>query len=594
MKKQLLFAAFLLFATGAIAQGGAWVSQATGFTPVSSGVRYVSPVDTNVLWICSYDGSGGGADRQDFSRTVDGGANWTAGVTPAPTTYDWSMIHGINADSAFAMFYDAVAGSGGAVYRTADGGASWTQVGTGSIYDANSFPNVVHFWNGSEGFAMGDPNNGYFEIYKTYDGGDTWTRVPQANIPAQLSGEYGIVGHYNVIGDNVWFDTNKGRVYRSHDRGLTWAVGTTGITVPTTIGAIDIAFYSPSNGIARLYNAGVNTVKTTSDSGATWSTLTITGNFWGSDVKWVPGTTSRLVSTGAATGFIGSSYSDNGGATWVDIETAAQRTALGVVDSTHMWCGGFTTSTTDGGIFKYVSIPSITCSDPNINPGTAVGSTALLCEAETLSVTATGIYAPTVGDYAGIGWIISSTDITGNSNPQLDPGYIGGSGVAFPAPSSSTTVLINDGTLIDGINLPYGTYYFTPVVFGNATGTSASIINLTLDPACTYTGNSVAVNIAAPGDPACLTGIQNVDASSLNVIAYQVESGMNLRITSKQTGNATIEIVDITGRTVVTSSSNPVLNGVNNIHIDAFLTSGTYVVKTSIGGAVAATKFVKQ
>ena len=213
-----------------------------------------------------------------------------------------------------------------------------------------------------------------------------------------------------------------------------------------------------------------------------------------------------------------------------------------------MWCGGFTTSTTAGGIFRYASIPVITCSDPNINPGTAVGSTALLCEAETLNVTATGIYAPTVGDYAGIGWIISSSDITGNSNPQLDPGYIGGSGVAFPAPSSSTTVLINDGTLIDGVNLPYGIYYFTPVVFGNATGTSASIINLTLDPACTYTGNSVAVNIAAPGDPACLTGIQNVDATTLKVTAFQVESGIKLRINSKQAGNAVVEIMDKIGR----------------------------------------------
>ena len=594
MKKQLLLAALLLFTTGAFAQGGAWTSQATGFTPVSSGVRYVSAVDTNVLWICSYDGSGGGANRQDFSHTSNGGANWTAGTTPAPTNYDWSMIAGVNADSAFAMFFDATAGAGGAIYRTADGGASWTQVGTGSIFDANSFPDVVHFWNASEGFALGDPNGGYFEIYTTSDGGDTWTRVPQANIPAPLSGEYGIVGHYQVMGDNVWFDTNKGRVYRSSDRGQTWRVGTTGITVPTTIGAIDIAFYSPSRGIARLYNAGVNTVKTTSDSGATWTTLTITGNFWGSDVKYVPGTLSRLISTGAATGFIGSSYSDDGGLTWVDIETSAQRTALGVVDSMHMWCGGFTTSTTDGGIFRYTSIPSITCSDPNINPGTAVGSTSIICPAETLTVTATGVYAPTVGNYAGVAWIISSTDITGNANPQLDPGYIGGSGVAFPAPSSSTTVLINDGTLIDGVNLPYGTYYFTPVVFGNATGTSASIINLTLDPACTYTGNSVAVYVAGAGDSACATGIQHIDATSLKVTAFQVESGIKLRINSKLAGNAVVEVMDITGRSVYASASNPVLNGVNVISIDALLSSGTYVVKTTVGGAIATTKFVKQ
>ncbi|MFM7729344.1 MAG: hypothetical protein ACKO7B_21780, partial [Flavobacteriales bacterium] len=126
MKKQVLIVCLSLLSLGAFAQG-TWVSQASNFGPVSSGVRYISPVDTNVLWICAYDGSGGGADRQDFSRTLNGGTQWTSGTVPVSATYDWSMICGVTADTAFAVFYDPTAATGGGIWRTADGGATWTQ-----------------------------------------------------------------------------------------------------------------------------------------------------------------------------------------------------------------------------------------------------------------------------------------------------------------------------------------------------------------------------------------------------------------------------------------------------------------------------------
>ncbi|HNS12360.1 MAG TPA: YCF48-related protein, partial [Bacteroidia bacterium] len=450
MKKVLLVFSLFLFNLTVNAQG-TWVSQATNFTPVSSGVRYVSPVDSNIVWICSYDGSAGAANRQDFSRTIDGGMNWVAGTVPVPTSYDWGMIFGLNADTAWSVFYDAVATEGGGIWKTTDGGSTWNQQDSGLIYNATSFPNVVHFWNADTGFTMGDPNPSDYEIYTTSDGGDNWVRVPLVNVPPPLNGEFAIVGHYNVIGDTIWFDTNKGRVYRSVDRGLNWTVSSTGIIVPVD-GAIDICFNSATEGLVRLYNntTGVNTVKHTVDGGDTWTATTITGTLFGSDIKYVPGTAAKMVSTGAATGFIGSSYSNDGGHTWITIETAEQRTALGIVDSVTMWAGGFTSSPTADGIYKFEFLEPIACNDTSVSPGVAVASDTLVCAGDTLTVTATNVLSPTVGDFYGVSWVISSADISGSVSPLLEPSLIATYGITSPSTPTSLRILINDGALIGG------------------------------------------------------------------------------------------------------------------------------------------------
>lgn len=599
MKRLLLAACSLLFTLGVSAQA-IWVSQATNFTPVSSGVRYVSAVDSNIVWICSYDGSGGNANRQDFSRTTDGGATWVAGTVPAPASHDWSMIEAVSADSAWAVFYNANVGSGGGIWRTSDGGATWTQLGVGSIFNSTSFPNVVHFWDAQNGWAMGDPNSAEFELYTTSDGGDTWTPTDTANIPNPLAGEYGIVGHYSVIGDNIWFDTNKGRVYYSNDRGQTWNVSSTGITVPST-GAIDICFWSDTNGLARLYNAttGANTVSFTNDGGVTWTAGTITGNFFGSDVAYVPGTASKLISTGAATGFVGSSFSDDGGLTWNTIETLAQRTALGVVDSVHMWTGGFTVSPTEDGIFKYALLEPVLCNDPSVSAGTATSDVTEVCEGDTATVTATGVLAPNEGDFSGVSWIISSADITGINDPLSDPSLVATYTFSFPAPATSFRVFINDGTLIDGTTVPYGIYYWTPVVFANASnpGTAAPVFlsDLTLDPLCTYTGNSVPVTVYEPGDPACgSTGIAELKNREFGFIANQSDANtINVRFQAKKAGNVRLEIMDLTGR-VVTRMNQYIGQGLTIQQLDASqLPAGTYVIRAEQLGVFSSGKVVK-
>ena len=596
MKKQLLLAALFLFSLGVFAQTGTWVSQATGFTDVSSGVRNVTCVDSNIVWIASYDGSGGAANRQDCSHTSDGGATWTATtVTGVPASHDWSMVYGTDADHAWACFYNATAGSGGGIWATTDGGLTWNQQGVGTIYDANSFPDVVYFWDNNNGFTMGDPNP-KFEIYTTNDGGTTWNAVDPNNIPANLSGEYGIVAHYNVIGDTIWFDTNKGRVFRSADRGLTWTVSSTGITVPTN-GAIDICFSDALNGMVRLYTAttGVSNCKVTADGGDTWTAFTPVGNLWGSDLKHVPGTASMLVSTGAdaTNGFTGSSYSFDGGLNWNDIDIGVQRTALGIADSLHMWAGGFTTSPTADGIFSWTIVPLILCSDGNINPGTGTSTATALCEGDTATFTATGVVVPTEGTNYGVSWLISSADITGVADPLNDPNLIATYTFTQPATATSVRTFINDATLIT----TYGTYYWTPVVFANATPAVASPVflgDLTLDPNCTYVGASIPVLLYAPGDPNCPTGVNDLANSQIALTSSQKDANtLDVQISSLNYGKVMLSVFDMTGR-LVTSTSFTVSRGMNHQSIDATtLAAGTYVIKADFNGSKAQAKVVK-
>jgi len=598
MRKLLLFILITFLAQGLRAQtGGAWYTQNTAFVPASSGVRYISAVDTNVLWICSYDGSGGGAPRQDYSRTVDGGANWVSGTpTGVPATYDWAMIHGVNADSAWAMYFESVSQVGGGIWRTTDGGANWTQQGVGTMWmSSTSFPDIVHMYNGMEGFAIGDPDSLGFEIYTTIDGGNNWQRVDSANIALPAAGEFGIVGHYCVLGDQIWFDTNKGYVYRSVDRGLHWTKAYTSLAIPSG-GAMDLAFSDAAHGLARLYAAaGTNIVKQTSDSGKTWTARPFTGTLFGSDFKYIPGTVNEYVSTGAATGHIGTSFSYDGGATWITNETANQRSALGVIDTLHMWTGGFTTDPTTGGIYVWKVVPPVLCTDVNISAGNDQASSLQLCGGDTTTITTTGILTPTVGDFAGSSWVISTADISGSTDPLNDPSFVTSYTFFFPSPSTTNVVFVNDASFI-GSAIPYGVYYWTPVVFGNGsmlTSPPQFLQDLILDPQCTYSGISIAVNVLDPNDALCNVGINELVSGGMSLHASQENSGMiDIRIESKNSGHGILQVMDMTGRAVYASSI--VLNGsVQHEKVSAQqFAAGTYMIKLEMNGHKAVNKLV--
>lgn len=362
MKKLLLTGAMLVALS---TQAQSWVNQATNL-PTSYGVDEMVIVDPSTVWITAYDGSGGGTYPKAGSRTVNGGATWTPfNVTGPGANALLSDIAAVSATTAWVV--TAPSGSGpnaNRMWKTTDGGATWTQQTIG--YTAGSFANHVYFWDANNGWTSGDPLGGKFEMFKTSNGGSTWTTVTGALAPLN-SDEFTYVGVKEVVGDNIWVGTSIGRILRSSDRGTTW----TGSFSPaldfggviTEGSSASMAFKDASNGLLITVDGAVAggtpvaTLYSTADGGATWQDITPTGPWYFGDVTYVPGTANTYVSTGinsSQESFMGSSYSTDGGNTWIAIDAGMQRGKVQFINPTTGWAGQFSDSPTNTkGILKF-------------------------------------------------------------------------------------------------------------------------------------------------------------------------------------------------------------------------------------------------
>lgn len=348
MKKLLLSLSFIAFCSAANAQ---WATQATGFADPSRGLSEIRIVDANTVWAVAYDGLDTTNNIQEFTKTTNGGTLWQAGTidvgNPALKITNISPVSGT---TAWAAAFDETDGLG-AVYKTTDGGGTWTQQNaTGYVTAGESWLNVIHFFDANNGISQGDPQGGEFEIYRTTNGGTTWTRVPAANVPNPLSGEYGYNGGYVAAGGSMWFTTNKGRLYRTTDMGATWTVSQAPLTDFGSAAQSGQVDFSDANNGYLLKTVGTTyTYYTTTNGGTTWSAA---APFTGTRriISYIPGTTTLVATSQAAP--VGTSLSTDNGATWTDLESAAQRGASAFLNASTGWSAGFNTSDNVGGVFK--------------------------------------------------------------------------------------------------------------------------------------------------------------------------------------------------------------------------------------------------
>lgn len=327
---------------------GEWILQDTSFNNQSTGINYISIVDENIAWATGFDGSGDGLNTQQFTKTTDGGNNWQLfNIDVGNLNLGISMIHAFDDQTAWLVAFPRGANQTGGIFKTNDGGENWFRQNS-ALYDtSSSFANVVYFWDENIGFAQGDPINGEFELYVTDNGGDDWIQVPGSNIPNPLGGEYGYTRQIEVVDDIVWFTTNKGRIFRSNDRGNNWVVYQSPIDdFGSTESNGKISFSDSQNGI--LVDNNSNVYKS-NNGGASWNQLTTSGPVYTSGLCYIEGT-----DTVFTTGF-GSSFSLDGGTTWSQIDSATHL-YVDFYNEELGWSGGWTQVTgtiSEGGVWKW-------------------------------------------------------------------------------------------------------------------------------------------------------------------------------------------------------------------------------------------------
>jgi photosystem II stability/assembly factor-like uncharacterized protein len=292
-------------------------TSAPSLTPQQSGttnrLQAISPVNGRVAWASGVGGT--------FVVTTDGGNTWRAGVVPGAEALQFRDVEGISERVAYLMA--AGTGTDSRIYKTEDGGATWTLQFQNE--NPNAFYDCFSFWDQKSAVTFSDAVNGVFPAIRTTDG-KTWQSIG-AQMPAAQDGEAAFAASGTCIatqgGKRAWIATGgaaKARILATTDGGDSWTAYDTPITQGTPIsGGLSVAFRDPHHGILAGGDLGsaappTDNVAVSDDGGATW-TLTTPTPFASAvyGLAYVPGFGQRTV---VATGPAGAAWSSDEGATW--------------------------------------------------------------------------------------------------------------------------------------------------------------------------------------------------------------------------------------------------------------------------------------
>ena len=303
--------------------GASWHPIFDSQTIASIGAIAVAPSNPQVIYVGTGEGAlrgnvtwGGGVFKSE-----DGGATWMNVGLKDSRQIGALIVDPMNPDVALVAAIGHAFGPNKerGVYRTADGGKSWQRVLykddlTGAI-DVTFDPSDSHIvyaalwqvrrqpWN----FSSGGLGSG---LYRSTDGGLTWTQLKGHGLPA------GILGRIDVAVSGAdskriyaMIEANDGGLYRSDDGGTEWRRVTDDGRLRQRAWYFSKIYADPKS-VDTVYALNTGMLKST-DGGKTFSLVAAThGDHHG---LWIdPNEPNRMINVNDG----GASVSLDGGKTW--------------------------------------------------------------------------------------------------------------------------------------------------------------------------------------------------------------------------------------------------------------------------------------
>ena len=314
------------------AGGGVWRSTngTTSWRPVfdkqhvgSIGAIAIAPNDPKDVWV----GTGESNPRNDVSygdgiyRSTDGGKTWSH--LGLEKTYAISKIALDPRDPNVAVvaalgnpFHDS---DERGVYRTADGGKTWTKTltlgadsGAADLDRSAKEPDVLYaamwqFHRSSWHLDSGGERDG---LFKSVDGGSTWTRITGHGFADGITGRIGVaVAPSDPARVYALVESAQGLLWRSDDAGANWKLVSSNTLIDERPFYYSRVFVDPHDE-NHLFATSVRLAES-KNGGTTWQ---LSGKHLHGDhhVLWISADGRRILEGNDG----GPAISNDGGATW--------------------------------------------------------------------------------------------------------------------------------------------------------------------------------------------------------------------------------------------------------------------------------------